>query len=176
MIQKEFEKWVKDGREYKQFSQYTPMPGNVIVRLFVYVPPAKGKIILPGGSNASQEMGVRPYPFVKVMAVGPTLKDQYVTPEVGEIYTIDDDLTRLRENPTAVDIKARENEFPKPELPNVSTHIYPIINWSKYVFKADKFSDEFDRKDAFTFLIPVQMLKTKCEVEPNKQVVPVESN
>lgn len=162
-IKKDFQKWVKTPPS--GYGMYEPFSPSVLISLYMYTPPKpRTKIYTSFNDDGSgaQRLKSRVYPFAKVLAVPRKLPAEYEGLNRGDIVLIQENLIGVEQNPEweKYQMLIREQPSLQRELPSPPRYIPRIARWENYVFKKDKFRPDLDT-DAYTFLIPVNMLRCK---------------
>lgn len=165
---KDFHKWVKTDHGIG-YEAYNPVGAHVIIRLYLYKPEKKDTphILTSFDDDGSgrDNLDSQAFPYAKILRRGPELGLDWSHLKVGDVCLIPEDLLGVEENPKWMEFEMIIRE--KPSLVDTVARppkmIPKIAGWQRYVFTRDKFSlPDFDI-DAYTFLIPVTLLKAQTD-------------
>lgn len=167
-ILEDFLKWIKVPIE-KQFSHYKPLGDRILIRLYLYEPPAPSKVKiyqdLTSKKTASEEMRTTLFPIGKVLSLGNTVRDAYKKLKPGDLITVSDLMTGSGINPEweKYHMMALEKPGMKERVPEPPKYQGYITQWKEFVFVQDKLCGIPNIQDAYTFLLPDRYILAKYE-------------
>ena len=165
---KDFKKWVKADHSIG-YEGYNPVGAHVIIRLYLYKPEKKDtpQILTSFDDDGSGRgnMDSQAFPYAKVLRRGSKLGPDWEDLEVGDVCLIPEDLLGVEENPKWMEYEMVLREKPSivDTVPRPPRMVPKIAGWQRYVFTKDKFSPPDFDIDAYTFLIPVTLLKAQTD-------------
>lgn len=157
VLDKAFAEFVKDESYFGEYTPYGIIGSKVLLRLFLYVPPAESGLMDVDGNpiEHSESAGkLRVTSFAKVIKVGDDVTKPFDTIKAGDIVTLPDDITGSRINPAWLDYMEASKERPGPTSAPPQQFIGNISTYKEYVFIGNKLRPTHDKMDAFTFLVP----------------------
>lgn len=171
VVLKDFKKWANKKHE-NAYKMYNPIGPLVLIRLYLYEPPStpKEKVILTsweddGTGHDTQKAEM--FPFVKVLAVGDNLPEDYSNVIPGDVLLIPDDMCGVEENPEWKEwqFMVREKPSIKDDWPMPPRYIPSLTQWAKYLFRHDKFMSGNINDDIYTFLVPPSMMRCGVDID-----------
>lgn len=161
-----FQEWIKDKSELEDYAMYEFLHPEILIRLFVDIPPTDKKITLLGleGENLSAAVKTTFTCYAKVLRVSKECTGVYKDLQPGDIVTVSDSMSTITENPDWHHYQDLKNQRPAPQnLPNVPRFVPKIQMWKDKLFFKDKLIAKTDMndQDALTFLVPQTTILTK---------------
>lgn len=168
-VSEDFNQWVNEPIE-DQFEKYSPLGVDIMIRLYYFdagkYQKGKPQILMDStGRTARAEIDSRLFSVGKVLAVGEGTTGGWAELKPGDLITVQDAMTGSKLNDDWVQYQAMLKEKPSmaEKVSEPPRMIGNIVNWSKYVFAEDKFTDKPRLEDAFTFLVPQGFIRTRYE-------------
>lgn len=153
----------------EEFGKYELLGDRILIRLYYYDAQRSEKRNTPlyldwnSEKTLQDEQESQLFSIAKVLAVGNTVQEPWNTLKSGDLVTVMDHISASELSKEWVDYQALLLEKPglkdKMEPPQPYKGI--VSNWKGDVFVGDKFKQQLDVEDAFTFLINQRYILTK---------------
>ena len=163
-ILKDFRKWAKSDHP-SGYEAYTPVGPLVLIRLYLYKPEKKDTPVVltsfDDDGSGRDNLDASAFPYAMILRVGTNMPEDWKDLEPHDICIIPEDILGVEDNPKWMEYEMILREKPSivDTVPRPPRMIPKIAGWQRYIFSKDKFSPPDYDIDAYTFLIPVVLLK-----------------
>lgn len=154
-LESKFKEFVADDSYLKDYDAYEIVGSKILLRLFFYTQEKKSGLVgLDGKPIEEQDFKIKLYPIGKIIKLGTNVTEGYNHLKAGDMVHVADELTNVSLNPAWIEWMEHRDERPKIKTQQPAMFIGNITQWKQYILVADKFKEDNNPADMFTFAVP----------------------
>ena len=146
-----YKQWVKNTEMFAETKKFKFVPGKNLIRLFFVEEKNEVHSDTIIVSKKLEQKSIRIYPIAKILSDSDTYK-------AGDIVEVPDNIIISVRNPQYNHhleiVKEKPSLLRSPEYQIPPKYLNNLDNWKPYLYIIDKFKENLETEDAYTFLIP----------------------